>query len=122
MSTPGTDRRKRERKSCSLYLQFMNNRTGELVGDLADISRDGFMLESLKPIPLNTEFSFGIELPPDISRKPYIVFTARSRWSTPDPIDTRMFDTGFEILKMDPGDKNAFELIIERYGSRSRRI
>jgi hypothetical protein len=100
----------------------MNNRTGELVGDLADISRDGFMLESLKPIPLNAEFSFGIELPPDISRKPYIVFTARSRWSKPDPIDTRMYDTGFEVLKMDPSDKNAFELIIERYGSRSRRM
>jgi hypothetical protein len=95
----------------------MNNRTGELVGDLADISRDGFMLESLKPIPLNAEFSFRIDLPPEISKKPFIVFTARSRWSLPDPIDGRLYDTGFEIIKMDIGDTHAFELIFDQYGS-----
>jgi PilZ domain len=117
MSTPPGNRRKRERQACSLYIQFMDNRTGELVGDLADISREGFMLESVKPIPLNADFSFGITLPPEISRKPFIVFTARSRWSLPDRIDTRLYNTGFQILKMDPGDTQAIELLIERYGS-----
>ena len=95
----------------------MNNRTGELVGDLADISRDGFMLESMKPIPLNAEYSFGINLPPEISRKSYIVFTARSRWSLQDPVDSRLYDTGFEIVRLEPGDTQAIELLIERYGS-----
>lgn len=95
----------------------MNNRTGELVGDLADITRDGFKLESMKPIPPNAVFSFGIDLPPEISRKRFIVFSARSRWSRPDPVDTRLYDTGFEILKMDPSDAQAFELIYNQYGS-----
>jgi len=99
-------------------MRFMNNRTGELVGDLADISRDGFMLESMKPILLNTEFSFGVDLPPEISRKPFIVFTARSLWSQPDPVDVRLYDTGFEIIKMDPNGTQAFELLIDQYGSR----
>ena len=117
MSTPHSDRRKRERRSCSLYMRFMNNRTGELVGDLADISRDGFMLESFESIPLNAEFSFRIDLPPEISKKPFIVFTARSRWSLPDPVDGRLYDAGFEIIKIDPGDTHAFELISDQYGS-----
>ena len=95
----------------------MNNRTGELVGDLADISRDGFMLESFKPIPLNTEFSFRIDLSPEISTKQSIVFTARSRWSQTDPIDRRLYDVGFEIMEIDPGDTQVFQQIFDRYGS-----
>ncbi len=117
MSTPHSNRRKRERRSCSLYMRFMDNRTGELVGDLADLSRDGFRLEALKPIPLNSEFSFRIDLPPELSRKPSMVFSARSRWSQPDPIDTRLYDVGFEIIKMDPGDTQVFDLLIDQYGS-----
>jgi len=88
-----------------------------MVGDLADISHEGFMLESLKPIPLNTEFSFRIDLPPEISRKQSIVFTALSRWSQRDPLDTRLYDVGFEILKTDPGDAQVFQLIYDQYGS-----
>ena len=117
MNTPRSDRRKLGRRSTSFYLQFMNNRTGELVGDLADINRDGFMLESFKPIPLNAEFSFRIDLPPDISNKQSIVFTARSRWSQTDPIDRRLYDVGFEIINIDPGDTQVFQQIFDRYGS-----
>ena len=117
MSTPRKDQRKRERRSCSLYMRLLNNLTGEPVGDLADISRDGFRLESLNPIPLNTEFTFRIDLPPEISKKQFIVFTARSRWSRPDPMDTRLVDIGFEIMKIAPGDTQTFELIIDRYSS-----
>ena len=117
MNTPRSDRRKLGRRSTSFSLQFMNNRTGELVGDLADVSRDGFMLESFKPIPLNAEFSFRIDLPPDISNKQSIVFTARSRWSQTDPIDRRLYDVGFEIINIDPGDTQVFQQIFDRYGS-----
>ncbi len=119
MSTPRRDRRKRQRRSCSLYLRVLDNRTGEPVGGLADMSRDGFMLESLKPIQLNAEFSFRIDLPPEISQKPFIVFIARSLWTLPDRVDGRLYDTGFEIMKMDPSDTRAFELVFDRYGSSS---
>jgi hypothetical protein len=117
MNTLHSDRRKRDRRSTSIYLRFMDNRTGELIGDLADISHDGFMLESFKPIPLNTEFSFRIDLSPEISTKQSIIFTARSRWSQTDPIDRRMYDVGFEVTKIDPDDTQVFQQIFDRYGS-----
>jgi hypothetical protein len=100
-------------------MRFVNNQTGEHIGDLADISRDGFRLESLKPIPLNTEFTFRIDLSPEISTKPFIVLTARSRWSRPDPIDSRLYDIGFEIMRIGIGDTQIFELIINQYSSSS---
>jgi hypothetical protein len=117
MSTSRAERRKGQRRSTSLYVQFIDNRTGELIGDLADMSHEGFRLESMKQIPRNAEFSFRVDLPPEISQKPFIIISARSLWSRPDPIDGRLFDTGFEITRMDPGDARAFGLLYEQYGT-----
>jgi hypothetical protein len=119
MTIPRSDRRRAKRQALSLYLQFADNRTGQPVGDLADISLDGFMLESVKPIPLDVEFLFRVDLPPDISDQAFMVFTARSRWSRRDPLDGRLHDTGFEATKIDPGDTRTLRLLFEKYGRRN---
>src|SRR5512142_1356469 len=111
MSPSRKERRKQERRSSSLYLRFLDHGTGEVVGDLADISRSGFCLESTEPIPLNAEFTFDVEVPPEISGKRYIVVAARSRWSARDPLDSGLYDTGFEITQIDPEDTRAVDLI-----------
>ncbi len=111
--------RKEERRTCSIYLRLTNHRTGEIVGDVADISVEGFRLESSKRIPPNTLFTFRMDLPPEITSKPYMVFTARSRWNRTDRLDARLYDTGFEIIAMDLDDCRLFERVFERYGSRS---
>jgi hypothetical protein len=98
-------------------MQFLNDRTGELVGDLADISSDGFRLEGSKPIRVNAEFPFRVDLPPEMSEKTCIIFTAQSRWSRPHPIDRRLTEAGFEIVNMASGDRGSFGLIFDRYGS-----
>lgn len=95
----------------------MHENTGELVGHLVNISPSGFRLESLKSIPVNQDFPLRIELPRDVSDKPYMVFIARSKWCRPDRIDPTLFDAGFEIVEMMPGDSDIFRLIFERYGS-----
>lgn len=122
MNASRRERRKRERRSSSLYLQFVNSRTGELVGDLADITRDGFRLESTKPLRLYVNVTFRIDVPPDISDQPFIKLVARSLWTRPDPLDTRLYDTGFEIVSIDPGDVRVLERIVERYGKAGRGI
>jgi hypothetical protein len=116
------ERRNRERHSCSLYLQFLNYRTGELIGSLADISADGFRLESTRPIPLQVDFVFRIDVPPEICPRPYIKVMARSRWGRPDLIDARLYHTGFEIVGIDASDIQAMQRIIERYGSKATGI
>ncbi len=111
------ERRSRPRRSSSLYLQVINQRTGAFVGDLADITRDGFRLESTGPIQLHIEFAFRVEVPAEISESRSIQLIARSLWSKRDPLDVRLYDTGFETLYIDPRDARAIELIIERYSS-----
>ncbi len=111
------ERRKRDRRIFSEYMRLMNENTGELVGHLADISHEGFRMESKNPIPSNLDFAFRIELPLDISSKPFMVFLARSRWCKPDTVDPSLFDTGFEITGMDALDAESFRAIFEKYGS-----
>ena len=111
------ERRRRERRTFSHYMRLMHENTGELVGHLVNISREGFRLESQRTIPVNQDFPLRIELPRDVTDKPYMVFVARSRWCRPDKIDPTLFDAGFEIVNMSPGDVDIFRLIFERYGS-----
>jgi hypothetical protein len=111
------ERRRRERRTFSHYMRLMHENTGELVGHLVNISREGFRLESQRTIPVNQDFPLRIELPRDVTDKPYMVFVARSRWCRPDKIDPTLFDAGFEIVNMSPGDADIFRLIFERYGS-----
>ncbi len=119
MYMPRRERRNRERRSISLYLQFVNHRTGQWTGDLADISASGFRLESTMPIRLYTQFTFRVDVPPGISDKPFIKVIARSLWCQPDPIDPRLYNTGFEILSVDASDAHALEVITDRYASRT---
>jgi hypothetical protein len=95
----------------------MNENTGELVGHLADISFDGFKLESLKPISKNTEYPLRIELSNDISEKPFIVFIANSKWCQPHIIDTTLYNVGFQIVNMSSDDLESFKKIYDTYGS-----
>jgi len=111
------ERRGRERRTFSHYMRLMHENTGELVGHLVNISPSGFRLESLKSIPVNQDYPLRIELPRDVSDKPYMVFIARSKWCRPDRIDPTLFDAGFEIVEMMPGDSDIFRMIFERYGS-----
>ncbi len=111
------ERRRRERRTFSHYMRLMHENTGELVGHLVNISPEGFRLESVRAIPVNTDFPLRIELPRDITDKPYMVFVARSKWCRPDKIDPTLFDAGFEIVEITPGDVDIFRLIFERYGA-----
>ena len=111
------ERRKRDRRNFSEYMRLMNENSGELVGHLADISHEGFRLESKQPVQPNLEFAFRIELPPDISKKPFMVFMARSKWCKPDVIDPALFDIGYEITGMDASDAESFKALFEKYGS-----
>ncbi len=119
MNTHGRDLRRQERRACSLYLRLVNHRTREIVGDIADVSYGGFKLESSKPMAPNLLFTFRMDMPPEITDKPYILFNARSRWCRTDPLDGRLYDIGFEIVAMDPADGRLFDQVFERYGKKS---
>ncbi len=115
------ERRRLDRRTFSYYMRLMNERTGELIGHLADISTGGFKMESLKPIASDVDYRFRIELTSDIANVPFMVFGARSKWCQRDHIDNNTFNVGFQITDMNPGDVEIFSRMFEKYGSKTNR-
>jgi hypothetical protein len=116
-SKPEKERRKRERRTFSYYMQFKDDLTGELVGSLEDISLGGFRLEGSKRIPLNAEVRFRVDLPAEVPGKAVIGITARNRWIVTNPIDPRLYISGYEIKHMDSADSRAFRYLFDVYAS-----
>lgn len=113
------ERRKLDRRDFSYYMRVMNERTGELIGHLSDISTGGFKLESKNPIIENLEFLMRMDLTNEVSEKDHFVFSARSRWCRRHPIDPLLYNVGFQIIDMAPEDLDIFIRIFEKYGSPS---
>lgn len=125
-SMPGRDasRDKRERpnrREFSYYQKVVDDETLQMVGHLADISSGGFKLDSQKPLPINKDFRFRLNLSSEVADKPYMVFVARSRWCKVDPLDPYIHNVGFQLVRITPGDLEIFNRMMEKYGKEQAR-
>ena len=111
-----SERRNVDRKEFSYYMRLVNNDTQELVGHLMDISSGGFKLDSQKPIEANKDFQLRMDLTSDVATKPYMVFVARSKWCETDPLDPFVYNVGFQLVNISPGDLQIINRMIEKYG------
>jgi hypothetical protein len=104
------------RRDFFYYMQLIDDNTKEIVGHLADISSGGFKLDSQNPIPLNREFCFRLNLTSEVSDQPFMLFRARSRWCRVDPVDPFIYNIGYQLVDISPGDLEIFKRMMERYG------
>jgi hypothetical protein len=111
------ERRISKRRKFGYYMRVLDNTAHEHIGYLSDISTRGFKLDSSHPIAANRDFSLRLDLTPEISEKPFIAFTARTKWTRPDPTDPNSFIQGFEIISIAPYDADIFQRIVDKYGS-----
>jgi len=112
-----SERRKRDRKDFSFYMRLIDHDTGTIVGHLVDISTTGFKLDSQNPIPLNKDFRFRMDLTGEVADKPSMTFLARSKWCQVDPLDPFLYNVGFQLVNIAPGDREIFNRMMEAYGS-----
>lgn len=110
------ERRKLTRKNFSYYMRVLDEHTGDLIGQLSDISTGGFKIESTQPLPAGNTYQLRIDQTGEISSKSYITFAARIRWCQRDPYDPTIFNVGFQILDMSPEDYNIFVQMFNTYG------
>jgi len=113
-----TERRNLERKEFSYYMRLVNDDTQELVGHLMDISSGGFKLDSSTPIPVNKDFRLRMDLTNEVADKPTMTFVARSKWCEVDPLDPFVYNVGFQLISIAPGDLNIINRMMEKYGKK----
>ena len=115
-----SNKRKLQRKNFSYYMRVLNKDTGELIGQITDISTGGFKLESNKPIPANLNMELCIDQVNQISAKSFIVFSACTRWCSKDPYDPTIYNVGFQLLDMTPADYDVFVKMFNEYGAQKQ--
>jgi len=112
------ERRHLERKDFSYYMRLVDNDSHNLVGHLVDISSGGFKLDSPSPIPVNKDFRLRMDLTSEVANKPAMVFVARSKWCEVDPLDPFIYNVGFQLVNISPGDLDIFHRMMETFGKK----
>ena len=113
---PKVRRGRPERKDFFYYKPVFDQETKQVTGHLSDISLSGFKLDSQKPIALNKDFHFLVNLTSEIADKPAMTFVARSKWCKVDPIDPYVYNVGFQLVLIAPEDLEIFRHMMEKYG------
>ena len=99
-------------------MQLVDSDTQKMVGHLVDISSGGFKLDSQAPIPLNKDFRLRMDLTSEVADKPTMAFVARSKWCEVDPLDPFIYNVGFQLINISPGDHEIIKRMIEKYGKK----
>ncbi len=114
------EKRKTTRRYLLYYMRIYDVATRQQVGNLVDITPRGIMIVSDHAIPEGQIRKLRMELTPEVADKPYMEFSAVSRWSKPD-IDPNMYNTGFEIIDLQPDDSKIILRIVEEFGFRDNK-
>jgi hypothetical protein len=89
-----------------------------MIGHLADITLQGLKMDSQKTIPVRKEYRLRINTTADVADKDSIEFMASTRWCELDPLQTGLYEIGFEILKIAPHDAEIVQRIMDKYKAR----
>jgi len=109
------ERRKSERKTLVAYTQVYDLYGGELLGYLGDLTVQGAMVISEKPMQKDMELTLAIELPelPN-SKSTRMTLPARIVWCEQD-ISPEFHNVGFEFQEVKPEQQAIIESIIQNY-------
>ncbi|MGB8212980.1 MAG: PilZ domain-containing protein [Anaerolineales bacterium] len=114
------DKRKIERRFLLYYMRVYDAATLHQIGNLVDITPRGIMVVSEHPLPEGQTTRLRMELTSEVTEKPFMEFSAHSKWCEPDIIPN-MYNTGFEILDLAPEDAEIIQRIIEEFGFRDNK-
>lgn len=114
------ERRGIKRRTLALYLQVFDVDNDERIGYLANISPNGIMLLSEKPIQTKKEFLLEIRLSVmetalfyEEGIEKHIQFRAESRWSS-NRVSPPLFSTGFMLLDLAGETLEAIDQLIDK--------
>lgn len=110
--TMSSDKRKQTRKDVATRLAVVDVNTGVEIGDLANISGDGFMVLARRVFPAHSVFQLALTLPRLIRGVDTLYFGAESLWCNPAG-DQDHYWIGFHLIDISPQDSEVLALFLE---------
>jgi len=92
------DQRKEDRTHLIYYLRVFDRDTRALFGHVVDISRNGMLITSDKPMSITTRYQLALEDISTIDHLKTIDIDAECRWCHEDS-PGGLYDAGFELMR-----------------------
>ena len=108
------EKRSLERRHLMYYLRVWDTQEDKLIGHLADVSSDGFLIVGENRIPVDKEFQLKMMLPASAGSAEPLEFKANSCWSSND-VNKLFYDTGFQFSDISQETLERLNSIIEEY-------
>ncbi|MFC1857336.1 PilZ domain-containing protein [Thermodesulfobacteriota bacterium] len=115
-SKPSKKTRISERKNLVYYLKITDTQANKPMGYAVDISKQGFMLITGKPIESESLFQLKMFLPEEIQVGKYFDFSAMSRWCRQDQ-NPEYYTVGFQFADLSSEGIKIVDYLIEKYCS-----
>lgn len=109
----GIDERNQERWLLIRYLRVFDAQTDRLLGHVVNVTTEGIMVISEKPLDIDCEFQLKMEIPQDSHNNTEIELDARSVWSKVD-MDPFFFNNGLQFTHCSEESINAIAALMER--------
>ncbi|NQU64439.1 MAG: PilZ domain-containing protein [SAR324 cluster bacterium] len=103
-----------KRNQLLYYLKVFDNETNEVLGRLLDVTTEGMLIFSEKPVTTDKFYKIKLTLPKDIVVKTDIFLEALSLHCKKDPT-ADFYNTGFRIVDIEDEDKLTLIRIINRF-------
>lgn len=110
----GAEKRRLKRWYLVMYLRVHNQETGELLGHIVDINKEGMRLVSDKAIPIHQTFRLWVDVPKESASHQRIQIDVESLWCGRD-INPDFYDTGFRIHTISTQALLQLQLLIEEF-------
>lgn len=109
-----SEKRKFSRVHLIYYLRLFDRKTGELIGNLVDLTTEGLQLISETPIEPGKILEIRMEFPEELYGQQQIPINAEVVWCD-HQLDPDLFSVGCRLLPVTPSQFTTIRKLIDNY-------
>lgn len=106
-----SDKRRLARKVANIILEISDHNTGSRLGQVVNVTTEGLLLISKKPIAVDAVFQMDMHLNESVGDVEKITFGATALWSSPAR-QAESYWTGFHIIDISPETSAIIEQMV----------
>jgi len=109
-----TETRRLERAHLIYFLRVFNARSGDLLGQMVDLTTNGIMVIGEAAVAPRQKYTLRMDLPRNVPLGRHLTLEARCKWCRRDQ-GGDFYSMGFRIVDMSPEAHRVVEQLIERF-------
>lgn len=102
------EKRKETRRRTIHFMKVYDQNSGELTGQLDNITSNGMRLLSAEPLEVGETYRFRIDLPESLPGDDTMTVMARAVWSKKE-LSFQFYDTGFAFVELSEKDRTVID-------------